>query len=144
MLYLVNHRQHTRAIIEIDATGDEAKAIAINAIVFGTQDVRADVKSISIINEDAKAVPYVEPVGAAKPKQDWRAADDKRRRARWATGVVSDGAIYRSVDAHHVNAWLRLGWMVLLPSKSHPVADAYARVPLVWICQECDPPMPGE
>jgi hypothetical protein len=47
-------------------------------------------------------------------------------------------SIYRMVPVEHVPAYLAAGWMVLLPSRPHPVGDAYARVPMIWICQ-CPP-----
>ena len=43
--------------------------------------------------------------------------------------------IYKTVVATAVNGYLRLGWQVVLPSRWHPVGDAYARVPIQWLCQ---------
>jgi hypothetical protein len=45
---------------------------------------------------------------------------------------------YRSVHALEAESWLRAGWMTALPVHPHPVADAYERVTLVWLC-ECEP-----
>jgi hypothetical protein len=41
---------------------------------------------------------------------------------------------YLSVHAENVEAHLQAGWLVALPARPHPVADAYARVPMVWLC----------
>jgi len=48
---------------------------------------------------------------------------------------------YRTVVAELVEDYLRAGWMIVLPSRAHPVGDAYGRVPIMWVC-ECEPGRP--
>jgi hypothetical protein len=44
---------------------------------------------------------------------------------------------YMTVEARDVEAFLKSGWLVALPSRPHPVGDAYERIPLVWVCPDC-------
>jgi hypothetical protein len=39
------------------------------------------------------------------------------------------------VVAHEVDSYLRRGWMVILPSRPHPVGDEYMRIPMVKLCE---------
>jgi hypothetical protein len=43
--------------------------------------------------------------------------------------------IYLTVQARDVEMYLKAGWVVVLPSRPHVVADEYRRVPLVWLCE---------
>jgi hypothetical protein len=51
------------------------------------------------------------------------------------------GPFYRTVVAELVEDYLRAGWMIVLPSRAHPVGDAYGRLPIMWVC-ECEPGRP--
>lgn len=54
---------------------------------------------------------------------------------------------FASVYAHLVADYLKVGWMVTLPTPAHPVGDAYNKVPMYWPCSCVDevsglPPRP--
>jgi hypothetical protein len=47
-----------------------------------------------------------------------------------------------TVPVERVAEYLACGWVVLLPSRPHPVGDAYGRVPIQWLCS-CQPVEPN-
>jgi hypothetical protein len=49
---------------------------------------------------------------------------------------------YKTVLADDVEVHLALSWLVCLPVRPHPVADAYRRVLLEWRCK-CPPRAPA-
>jgi hypothetical protein len=92
---LVNARWHSRVIVAEDEA--EAKTLAINAAAFNVGGPRVTELSRSVINTSVDAAPYVAPAGKAKTRENWRAADAKRRDLNAALMKQSKPACSRRV-----------------------------------------------